>query len=44
MRRDMANTKIGGARSGRYFGGVVTNKFDTKYHTIQKEILKYLKH
>jgi len=32
------------ARSGRYFGGAATNKFNTKNHTIQKEILKYLKH
>ena len=27
-----------------YFGGAAVNKFNIRYHTIKKEILKYLKH
>ena len=30
-----------GVRSGSYFGGETTNKFNTKYHTIQKEYLRH---
>lgn len=26
----------------RYFSGAATNKFNSKYYTIQKEILKYI--
>jgi len=48
MQRGATHLIIGAVRERgavrRYFGSAATNKFNTRYHTIQKEILKYLKH